>query len=89
MAQSTEADKSEKRQKARKAGCVKMIVLSKAETIDPNSAKEHRSRSCERRDEVARAFPGHVYGSICRTIDFENIGKVLPWIGVVISNANI
>jgi hypothetical protein len=40
-----------------------------------------------RRHEIARSFPGHLQGVSGRKINAEDIGKVLPWVHIAISNA--
>jgi hypothetical protein len=40
-----------------------------------------------RRHEIARSFPGHLKEYSGRKINAEDIGKVLPWVHIAISNA--
>lgn len=91
MAESTEVDNPKKGQKPQKVGHIKMVVIpdSKKETIDPIASTDIDGDATVVSDGTKSHvnFPKIFSEYVGRKIDSKEIGKVLPWVHIAISNS--
>lgn len=91
MAESTDAEVSKKGRKPKKVGHIKMLVIPdlSASTIDPIASDSIDKNS----NVVSDGTKSHAHFSkmfdeyVGRAISPEEIGRVLPWVHIAISNA--
>ena len=93
MAESTEGDNPKKGQKPKKVGHIKMVVIpdSKKETIDPIASNgiDGDAKVVSDGTKSHVNFPKMFSGYVGRKIDPKEIGKVLPWVHIAISNSKL
>ena len=91
MAESTEVDNPKKGLKPKKVGHIKMVVIpdSKKETIDPIASTDINGDATVVSDGTKSHinFPKMFSEYVGRKIDSKEIGKVLPWVHIAISNS--
>ena len=93
MAESTEVDNPKKGQKSKKVGHIKMVVIpdSKKETIDPIASNgiDGDAKVVSDGTKSHVNFPKMFSEYVGRKIDPKEIGKVLPWVHIAISNSKL
>ena len=91
MAESIEVDNPKKGQKPKKVGHIKMVVIpdSKKETIDPIASSDIDGDATVVSDGTKSHvnFPKMFSEYVGRKIDPREVGKVLPWVHIAISNS--